>query len=121
LQGSGEWGIGHRSRILEALGLRPKGYLLATVHRPYNTDDPAALREILTAFAEMDAPVVFVVHPRSQGRMAAFGLDKELDLQASGVRCIGPVGYLDMLMLEQQVRLPAPRAQIGPRRRGGVR
>ncbi|MBM4430582.1 MAG: UDP-N-acetylglucosamine 2-epimerase (non-hydrolyzing), partial [Chloroflexi bacterium] len=29
-----------RSTILQDLGLKPKGYLLATVHRPYNTDNP---------------------------------------------------------------------------------
>jgi len=38
-----------RSTILQDLGLNPKGYLLATIHRPYNADSPENLRNILAA------------------------------------------------------------------------
>ena len=38
-----------RSTILAELGLTSKGYALATLHRPYNTDDPDRLREVLAA------------------------------------------------------------------------
>jgi UDP-N-acetylglucosamine 2-epimerase len=40
-----------RSTALADFGLSPKGYFLATVHRASNTDDPAALRAIMEAFA----------------------------------------------------------------------
>lgn len=93
-----------RSTILEDLGLKPKGYLLATVHRPYNTDVLENLRNILAAFAEIGEPIIFPVHPRTQQRIV------ELDGVANSgfnrdVRMIEPVGYLDMLVLEQHARM----------------
>lgn len=93
-----------RSTILARLGLRPKGYLLATVHRPYNTDDPASLRSILAAFAEIEEPIIFPVHPRTRKQIAELGLAHE-DGPAANPRMIEPVGYLDMLALEQNARM----------------
>ena len=61
-----------RSTILQDLGLKPKGYLLATVHRPYNTDVPENLRNILAAFAEIEEPIIFPVHPRTRQRIVEF-------------------------------------------------
>ena len=94
-----------RSIILQDLGLKPKEYLLATVHRPYNTDIEENLRNILAAFGEIGEPIVFPVHPRTRKKIA--GLEGTLDLQrsASNLQLIEPVGYLDMLMLEQHARL----------------
>ncbi len=91
-----------RSVILQDLALEPQQYLLATVHRPYNTDHPQNLRNILTAFMEVETPVIFPVHPRT--RKAIDALDMTV-LETSTVRLIEPVGYLDMLMLEQHARL----------------
>ena len=91
-----------RSVILDSLKLAPKGYLLATIHRPYNTDEPENLRAILVAFAELDEPVIFPVHPRTRKKIADFGL---LKADAAQVHMIDPVGYLDMLVLEWNARL----------------
>lgn len=95
----------YRSTILKDLGLIPKGYLLATVHRPSNTDVPENLHNILRAFCKIGEPIVFPVHPRTQRKIA------ELDELFSGehvpghLRMIEPVGYLDMLVLEQSARV----------------
>ena len=78
-----------------------QGYLLATVHRAENTDDPARLRAILDAFAAIDEPIVFPLHPRT--RQAIARLDDAPEMQH--VRRIAPVGYLDMVQLEQSARL----------------
>ena len=86
-----------RSTILQDLGLKPRGYLLATVHRPYNTDVPENLRNILAAFAEIEEPIIFPIHPRTRQRIVEFGLDTP--------QLIEPVGYLDMLVLEQHARM----------------
>jgi len=83
-----------RSTALIDLGLSPKGYFLATVHRASNTDDPAALRAIMDAFARLDAPVVFPVHPRTQKRLAGYGI-----APAANVRIVEPLPYFDMLAL----------------------
>ncbi|HOG18770.1 MAG TPA: UDP-N-acetylglucosamine 2-epimerase (non-hydrolyzing) [Syntrophales bacterium] len=89
-----------RSRILDTLGLREKHYLLATVHRAENTDDVRRLRQILTAFSEINEPVLFPVHPRTRKVMEEFGF-----ATGPNVRLIDPVGYLDMVVLEQSARL----------------
>lgn len=94
-----------QSQILSRLGLRPKGYILATLHRAENTDDATRLRVILEAFAKVhrEVPVVFPVHPRTRKRVEALGLASLLN----GVLAIEPVGYLDMVMLEKNARLIA--------------
>ena len=60
---------GERSnnQLLEKLGLKTKSYLLATIHRAENTDDPERLLNILGAFQEIAAevPVVLPLHPRT--------------------------------------------------------
>ncbi len=93
-----------RSTILARLGLTPRGYLLATVHRPSNTDDPVNLRSILEAFAEIAEPVIFPVHPRTRKVIEALGLAAD-GAPSANPRMIEPVGYLDMLALEQNARL----------------
>jgi UDP-GlcNAc3NAcA epimerase len=89
-----------RSTALADLGLESKRFLLATIHRPYNTDDPNTLRQIVEAFGALGERVVLPVHPRTRARLTA------LDLTIPGnVVLTDPVGYLDMLMLEQHARL----------------
>ncbi|HWP53566.1 MAG TPA: UDP-N-acetylglucosamine 2-epimerase (non-hydrolyzing) [Pyrinomonadaceae bacterium] len=89
------------STILGQLNLTPKEFLLATVHRAYNTDNPETLRGILTAFIELNETIVFPVHPRTRERINQLGLGFADD----AVKMIEPVGYLDMLMLERSARL----------------
>ncbi|HEX2988253.1 MAG TPA: UDP-N-acetylglucosamine 2-epimerase (non-hydrolyzing) [Chloroflexota bacterium] len=96
---------GQLSNILDREGLAPKGYLLATVHRPYNTESPEALRDIVLALEEIGDPVIFPVHPRTRQRISKLEGLAALAASLSHVRMIEPVGYLDMLMLEQNARL----------------
>ncbi len=92
------------STILQKLGLQSKGYLLATLHRPYNTDVPENLRSILAAFVEIKEPIVLSVHPRTRQKITEFGLDNPQS-KIGNLQFIDPVGYLDMLVLEQNARL----------------
>jgi UDP-N-acetylglucosamine 2-epimerase len=88
-----------RSDILACLDLRPKGYLLATVHRAENTDDPTTLVRILGALGELARAghtVVFPMHPRTRARVEA----ERLVLEPK-VKVTEPVPYLDMLSLER--------------------
>ena len=90
-----------QSRILSTLGVRPREYMLATVHRAYNTDDPAVLQRLLRALDTIGAPVVFPLHPRTRARLAAHDNGKS----PRNVRLVDPVGYLDMLSLEQHAKV----------------
>lgn len=90
---------------LSRLGLPSGGYILATVHRAENTDDPARLEVIVAALsaAARQQAVVWPVHPRTRGVLQLKGL---LDaLTASGVRLIEPVGYFEMMQLEKYAEL----------------
>jgi UDP-N-acetylglucosamine 2-epimerase len=91
-----------RSTILTDLALEWKGFLLATIHRPYNTDVPERLQNILTAFAKIEETIIFPVHPRTRQRISALSVDIS---ESSNVKMVTPVSYLDMLMLEQNARL----------------
>jgi UDP-N-acetylglucosamine 2-epimerase len=86
-----------RSDVLQRLQLEPKAFALATLHRPYNVDDPARLSEVLAALKQLDMPVVFPVHPRTRARLS--------DQDTGRLWLIDPVGYLDMLVLEQNASL----------------
>jgi len=92
-----------RSSALEDLGLREGGYLLATLHRAENTDDPVRLRAILDAFDAIDEPIVFPVHPRTAKALAAAKWPRANGV-GHHVRLIEPVGYLDMVRLQQGAR-----------------
>src|SRR5207249_2735651 len=89
-----------RSTILKCLGLQTRGYILATVHRPYNTDVSENLAGILSALSELDELVVFPVHPRTRDKIAELNGEVSVN-QGANLKLIPPVGYLDMLMLEQ--------------------
>ncbi len=91
-----------RSTALQRLGLAPKTYALATLHRPYNVDDPERLRQVLDALGRLAMPVVFPVHPRTRSRLAEIGNPQSSILS---LQCIDPIGYLDMLALEQNAAL----------------
>jgi UDP-N-acetylglucosamine 2-epimerase (non-hydrolysing) len=88
------------SRIHQRLELSPKGYALATLHRPANVDDPGALSGLLTALAEVASqlPVVFPIHPRTRARLPE-------GFEAPGLKLVEPLGYLDFLALTAGARL----------------
>ncbi|HYE01185.1 MAG TPA: UDP-N-acetylglucosamine 2-epimerase (non-hydrolyzing) [Alphaproteobacteria bacterium] len=92
------------SRILDRLGLTPGGFVLATVHRAENTDDPARLAAVFGGLAGLaeQAEVVLPLHPRTRAALERSNLRIPPRL-----RLIDPVGYLDMVMLEQSCRLIA--------------
>lgn len=62
-------------RLLDEHGVAPDRFVIATIHRPENTDDPERLRSILRAFADLPLATVFPVHPRTKRYVAAAGLD----------------------------------------------
>jgi UDP-GlcNAc3NAcA epimerase len=92
--------------LMARLGLEPKGYVLATVHRAENTDHPerlVALVDALTTTARQ-LPVVWPLHPRTRGVLQKIG---KLEGLVARVHLIDPVGYLDMVQLEKFAALIA--------------
>jgi UDP-GlcNAc3NAcA epimerase len=93
-----------KSAILNSLGLMAGKFVLATVHRAENTDNIDRLKIILSALKTTSEtlPVVWPVHPRTRKKIEANRLSGHI---GSGLSLIEPVGYLDMLMLEQSAAL----------------
>jgi UDP-GlcNAc3NAcA epimerase len=94
-----------KSGVVGALGLATRGYVLATVHRAENTDDPERLGAIIEAFEIVSRrmPIVWPVHPRTRAVLHRQGSGQQL----AGLKLIEPVGYLDMVRLEKHAALIA--------------
>jgi UDP-N-acetylglucosamine 2-epimerase len=91
------------SNIEEAYGVMPGKYLLATLHRAENTDVSHRLSNILEAFSSIDTPILFPMHPRTRKAISEFGFDEKLSNPL--INIIQPVGYLDMVLVEQSARM----------------
>jgi UDP-N-acetylglucosamine 2-epimerase len=70
------------------------GYVLLTLHRPENVDDPARLGLWLRELGG-PRPVIFPVHPRTRRSIDLAGVPVP-----DNVRLVEPVGYLAMVALE---------------------
>ena len=76
------------------MDFKEENYVLATVHRAENTDDPHRLVEILDYIEEhAEAPVLMPMHPRTKKRIQEYGLEVE------NMHVVDPVGYLEMITL----------------------
>lgn len=84
------------STVLSDCGVESRRYYLATVHRPYSTDNPEKMWAIIAAFGRLNLPVVFPCHPRTLKRLKEFGIALPKNLRA-----LEPVGYFDMLVLQR--------------------
>jgi UDP-N-acetylglucosamine 2-epimerase (non-hydrolysing) len=95
-----------QSTILDKLSLSNSDYALLTLHRPSNVDEPKVLEGLIGAVLEIahQLPVVFPAHPRTWGRLEAFGLATQLQA-ATGIHLLEPLGYLDFLKVMAHARL----------------
>ena len=86
-------GVARSRAIWRHHGVEEREYILVTLHRPSNVDDPAHLTAIVNGLCSLasEAPVLFPVHPRTRARLAAHGAIERLE--STGVRCLDPVGY----------------------------
>lgn len=88
--------MAERSSVLDTLGLLPKEYVLVTLHRPSNVDDPDRLAMLMQVLKEVASQqrVVFPVHPRTRKHLATWNI-----ATPPNVTLIDPVGYIDFLAL----------------------
>ena len=94
------------SSVLERLRIIPKEYALLTLHRPSNVDIRETFLRILDALEDIQnsLPIIFPVHPRTQKRLAEFGLAKRIEAM-SNVQLIAPLGYLDFLKIMSEAKV----------------
>jgi UDP-N-acetylglucosamine 2-epimerase (non-hydrolysing) len=81
--------------VVASLGLSGR-YIVATLHRPSNVDDPASAAALVKALHEVagELTVVIPVHPRGRAALDAAGLSSH-----PGVRAVDPLGYLEFMAL----------------------
>lgn len=84
-----------KSKIVEKLNLNDNEFILTTVHRAENTNDPSRLKNIIEALNESGKKIVLPLHPRTHKYMENYGLAFN-----DNVKVIEPVGPLDMMCLE---------------------
>src|SRR5262249_18727908 len=94
------------SDAVERHGLRPRGYAVATLHRPENVDDPRRAAGLLAALAEVARllPLVFPVHPRTRERLRELPAWRRL-AETPGLRTTPALGYVEFLRLVEQSAL----------------
>jgi len=83
--------------VIDELSLQEGNYVVVTIHRDFNTDDPIRLKWILDGLRELSKQlrVVFPMHPRTKKRIQEFGFGHVLE----GVDVIQPLDYLRLMGL----------------------
>jgi UDP-N-acetylglucosamine 2-epimerase (non-hydrolysing) len=89
-----------RPQVLADLGVKPKQFAVATLHRPANVDDPATFRGLIRAieYIQERMPVVFPVHPRTRKAL------QEEQHRLPNLKVTEPLGYLEFMSLVTQCR-----------------
>ncbi len=84
------------SQILDRLGLVEKEYMLVTLHRPSNVDDPDELRELFAMLSRLAErmPIVLPIHPRTKKMLE---LAEPPIVLSERLNLIGPAGYLEFV------------------------
>jgi UDP-N-acetylglucosamine 2-epimerase (non-hydrolysing) len=90
--------LAEKSEISKKFKLVPDQYLVATIHRPSNTDNKKNLSNIVEAFIESKETIIFPIHFRTQKCLIKFKLFDKLQ-NSDNVMAIDPIGYLDFLWL----------------------
>lgn len=95
-----------RSDIIERQGLSYRNFVLATIHRPANTDNEENLRSIFRALADIAASgmdVVLPCHPRTRKKILDFRL--QIDDFGGRLKIIDPASFFEIIRLEKNARV----------------
>ena len=85
-------------KLLESMDLNQRDYVLVTLHRPSNVDEPTRLSEIIRNLKKVTKTgVVFPIHPRTRERLRTLGVS--IARNRSCIRFIPPQGYIETLAL----------------------
>ncbi|QEX21444.1 UDP-N-acetyl glucosamine 2-epimerase [Hypericibacter adhaerens] len=88
------------STALDRMDLSPGKFLLATLHRAENTDEPVRLARLMEGLERIAAttgfPVILSAHPRLRSRLEGGGI-----APGAGIRPCEPFGFFDFVALEK--------------------
>jgi len=90
------------SSILNRLNLKPKEYILCTIHRASNTDNTENLKNIFIGLTDSEETIILPLHPRTR---KIINQDKSIKKSiGKNINIIEPVGYFDMICLEANAK-----------------
>ena len=98
-----------KSQILDKENLRGTDYILCTIHRDNNTDQPERLNAIFKALLQISESktVVLPLHPRT-AKLLKTNLQEEIYNKITGntkIKILPPASFLDMIVLERHSRM----------------
>ena len=99
-----------RSDIIERMGLNYRDFVLATIHRPANTDNAENLRNIFCALLEIadnGMKVILPLHPRTR-KMLSAQLDGEMMARVERTACLHimePASFFEIIRLEKNAAI----------------
>ena len=85
-----------KHNLAAQMGLKPKEYMVLTLHRPSNTDERGSLSGIIGALSKTKLPIVFPAHPRVKARLLEHDLLKSM---GEKIKLINPASYFQMIAL----------------------
>lgn len=91
--------------LIAELGVKPSEFCVVTLHRPSNVDHAATLSNLIKVLHDISEriPIIFPIHPRTRGRLDAFGLLPQLNASPK-IKLLEPLGYNDFLCLTSQAK-----------------
>jgi len=98
-----------KTHIISELGIQGQSFVLATIHRDSNTDQPERLNAIFSALIRIadKTPIVLPLHPRTN-KLLKTNLKSEFQNKLSNtpnIHIIPPVSFLEMIALERHAQL----------------
>lgn len=95
------WALARDEAYLPDVARSTDRFVLLTLHRAENVDDPVRLGRILDGLA-IDLPVLFPMHPRTRSALERSGRSLP-----GNVVALEPVGYLEMVALQSHAHAVA--------------
>ena len=94
-----------KSSILTNHGLTEEEFILVTLHRQENVDNPDVLSELISVIKSLadEYKIIFPIHHRTKSRIEEFQMTQQLSHE--NLYVIDPVGYLDMIRLLSSAKL----------------
>ena len=99
------------SKICSAFNLESNAFILCTIHRDTNTDNPKNLESIFSGLIQLveatNMKLVLPLHPRTKHKLEE-NLSKELFNRvknSENIIIIPPVGFLDIIALQKNAKL----------------
>ena len=92
------------SDILARLGLEPRQYFVATMHRAENVDDPERCKNVFAGLHLLETkyqqPIMVSLHPRTRDKMR----QHDIHVDSEYIRLLTPLGFFDFVTLERKAR-----------------